>query len=721
MDKSSDNIGQARVAIIGGGAAGLASYRHVRAYPGIRATIFESSTSLGSLWSASNPYYRPELSTNVSRHTVAFSDFPWPTELVQKQDKSLFPYAADVGEYLQNYADKYVRHEDVRLGTKVESVHFQDKKWIVRTSSVERYTSDAEKEHFDYIILASGTFATPYIPSIPGVTESKIPTIHSANFPGPNLFNGKTAAVIGGSLSAVEIAGMLAPYAKTVHHIHKHPFYPLPRNASRGDTEGKGRPTFLPTDIVFNKRSTRETLEERTRPTVGVNRMFHSFLSSVCPPHPCPLDPDKPFRVGISDTYLPGVRSGVIQSHLAKLESINPDTGALRLSSGEEISSVDVIIFATGYSSLLPYISSADKAAIEYDEEDRAIPFLSHRLVLHPDLPQAGFVGLYRGPYFAISEMQAQYLAALIAGEKEWPSEQTMREGVDRERQIREYARNGKCQYPHDDYGGLVETYARLLDRPSPTTKAQVDPTVADQILPVNYGRQESEGVRALEDDMLRTLDWSKRGVWVLRAVFWSWGGRWRVKRVTRNQASGATVATFDGIACFQSRPPSALPIEKTEEEEVKDTERGVLEYLYYEIGSFTQAAGVSSPASQKYIYRYDPITDEISVWLVKEGSSGKEEIDKLFHVIFLSGIESDAGSRFKDHQVQGGWLASGNTRLSEEGEKHTAFYKFCFERGEVQQFGIGYDVGRMLGKDPSYTSEAWYERDGETHGSSSQ
>ncbi|KZT22227.1 FAD/NAD(P)-binding domain-containing protein [Neolentinus lepideus HHB14362 ss-1] len=693
-----------KVAIIGGGIAGIAAYRHLTAYPSIRATIFESSTSLGSLWSGDHRFHRPDLSTNVSRHTVAFSDMPWSPQQVKVHGKSLFPYSADVGDYLHRYAHQYVRNEDVKLGAIVENIRFDDEKWIVQIRSA---AGDSQEAYFDFVILASGTFTTPYIPHVPGAAESRIPIIHSANFPAPETFQGKTALVIGGSLSGVEISGMLAPYAKEVHHVHKHPFYPLARNVSNGDTAGKGRPTFLPTDIVFNRRSVRETMEERTRPTREANKMFHSFLSSVCPSHPFPADSDEPSRVGISDMYLPGVRSGVIHSHLAKLESVDPETGTAYLSSGEEISSVDVIIFGTGYTTSLPYLPSSEKAALEYESDNRSVPFLSHHLVLHPDLPRAGFVGLYRGPYFAISEMQAQYLAALIAGEKEWPSEKEMRGGVERERQIREYARDGRCQYPHDDYGGLVETYARLLDRPSPTLQAsEVEPAVADQILPVNYPRQRTADVRAAEADMLETLRLSRSGVWVLRAVFWSWGGRWRVKRVIRHSTPAAGNETFDGWATFHVRPPSAISVAHAKPGAV-EPERGVLEYLYEETGTSTTATSISSPARKKYIYRYNPVTDAISVWFVKEGASGKEEIESWFHDIVLSDTENDAEQYFKDHEEFGGWLARGDERFCAP-DVYKPFYRFCFKRGEVQQFGIGYDV---RGPEKNHVSETWYER----------
>ncbi|TFK53697.1 hypothetical protein OE88DRAFT_1272174 [Heliocybe sulcata] len=733
VDSSETNL--KRVAIIGGGAAGLAAYRHVTAYPTLKATIFEKLPSLGGLWSNDFPHHRSDMSTNVSRHSCAFSDFPWPIEEIKKQAKDVFPYADDVGKYLHLYAEHQVHPKDLRLRTKVESAWFEDQQWVIATSGEDTATKSQE-ERFDYLVFASGFFSSPLIPSVSGLAQSQIPVIHSANFTASDSYLGKKVAVVGGSLSAAEIVGSLASHAAKIHHIHTLPFYPIPRYVPDGQSVEAGRPTFLPSDLVFNKRSTRKSMEEQTRPTVEMNRKKHEYLSSLCPPLPYPPNRDDPPRVGISDTYVSGLRSGVIVQHLARLEWVDGSTSNLRLSSGEDITSVDAIILGTGYTTEFPYLSSEQKAALEYEADNPMVPFLSHRLVLHPDLPQAGFVGLYRGPYFAVIELQARYLAALFAGEKGWPSEAEMRAGVEQERQIRELVRDRKRQFPHSDYGGLVETYAQLLNLPSPLSGSlRGDSAVADHILACNYPREPNEKVSALEADISRTLQLSKSGAWVLGAVFRSWCGRWKVDRVIRHDMQGGMDGTFDGIATFYLRSPSILPkdpsklrprdpaacsqpdgITQDYMERMNDTEAGLVEYLYHEGGTFTTSTGISFQAHRKYVYRYHPTTDTISAWFVKGGAFGSApdqgEIDYWFHDIVLSPqSNSDLGLWFYEHRDEGGWIAKGDEHLCVR-DVYSPVYRFCFQGNEVQEFGIGYDV---RGPDKGYVSEAWYARDPKT------
>lgn len=55
--------------------------------------------------------------TNLSRFTVAFSDFSW--ESVLGDDVPMFPQARQVGRYLSAYSERYIPKEVLRLGHRV--------------------------------------------------------------------------------------------------------------------------------------------------------------------------------------------------------------------------------------------------------------------------------------------------------------------------------------------------------------------------------------------------------------------------------------------------------------------------------------------------------------------------------------------------------------------------------------------------------------------------
>jgi cation diffusion facilitator CzcD-associated flavoprotein CzcO len=54
--------------------------------------------------------------TNLSRFTVAFSDLAWESVI---PDVPTFPQAAQVGEYLACYAERYIPDHVLRLGCRV--------------------------------------------------------------------------------------------------------------------------------------------------------------------------------------------------------------------------------------------------------------------------------------------------------------------------------------------------------------------------------------------------------------------------------------------------------------------------------------------------------------------------------------------------------------------------------------------------------------------------
>ena len=100
------------VAVIGFGAAGLVATRHLLRC-GLRAIVFEGRRYPGGAWSTvhdvdgSNRLKMwDSLSTNLSKYTCAFSDYPWA------DDAPTFASSGHMSRYLEGYADKYVLNND---------------------------------------------------------------------------------------------------------------------------------------------------------------------------------------------------------------------------------------------------------------------------------------------------------------------------------------------------------------------------------------------------------------------------------------------------------------------------------------------------------------------------------------------------------------------------------------------------------------------------------
>jgi hypothetical protein len=171
--------------------------------------------------------------------------------------------------------------------------------------------------------------------------------------------------------------------------------------------------------------------------------------------------------VAISDHFAPLVDRGVIEARGA-LRALEPRAagGAGRVLDGAGAaglaracfqdgtdSAIDGCVFATGYGCTeLGHILPADVlAGASYAPADGLQPLLLHLHTLHPTERSLGFAGVYRGPFFAVLELQARLLAALWAGARPPPSDAELLEGCQAACAVRDgETGHGRSQFPLD-------------------------------------------------------------------------------------------------------------------------------------------------------------------------------------------------------------------------------------------------------------------------------
>ena len=104
-----------RVAVIGAGAAGLASARWLLDAK-LEPVVFERTNAVGGLWRPDTGLAYPSLRTNTSKQTTAFSDLPFDDPLPDH------PFRDDVLAYLERYADLVDVRPRIRFGRDVTAV-----------------------------------------------------------------------------------------------------------------------------------------------------------------------------------------------------------------------------------------------------------------------------------------------------------------------------------------------------------------------------------------------------------------------------------------------------------------------------------------------------------------------------------------------------------------------------------------------------------------------
>jgi len=375
----------------------------------------------------------------------------------------------------------------------------------VSTSTVWNDSNEEYAEDFDFLVVASGYFARPYIPDIPGLKQFTGRVIHSSALgKGHDPVNDEdlirgNIAVLGGSMSGVEAASTFAmhhsslkyanvckdiPASRSIYHISSRPFWTLPTYLPH--TFPSSRTTFLPLDLTMYDLDRRPAgpIEYNLGPipkekAAKTNSYFESLLGAEYEQfghvHQGASQDSisRPPWVAIGNEYAGFVRTKMIVPKMGRTVSIHPNSttglASIKIESpgGESsiLENIGSIVMATGFSPFesLFYLPRDILSILEYTPKDSFLPLvLDQGGTFRSEIPDLGFVGYYRGPYWGAMEMQARFLGKTWAqAASDLPKTDIQRENIRLLRQPSTQAWRG--QFPMGDYVGLMETFAKEL------------------------------------------------------------------------------------------------------------------------------------------------------------------------------------------------------------------------------------------------------------------
>ena len=429
-----------RIAIIGAGPSGLVSAKACLEN-GLEPTVFEKSSVIGGVWASSA---WSGMHTNLSKWSCMFSDFPWPDDM---QD---FPIQSEVLEYFKNYADKFDVTDHIRLNSEVSLLKKNKSGWFLGTKD--------GVEKFDAAIIASGFFTEEVIPDLKGQRNFQGQIFHSSQFMPSSVTADQRIVVCGGSFSAYELASEFAKVSNVpVAHVFRRPAWVLKRNFP------VGQDVTIPVDFAsysrkFNESKAGLTVEEIRRGTID---FFNKAFGNPKDIHPDlavtdnPLEP--PFIV-ISDDYLDLVKAGRIIP--VRGVSYRFNRNSMCIDSRREVVA-DTVVMATGFRATLPFLNEGDKAKIEFDEDNQFMPAILSDAVWPNEIQDMGFVGFYRGSFFAIMELQARWVAGVFSENIAPLSQGDLMTGLEKARGIRTAI--PRPQFPYGDYVDFADRLAKKI------------------------------------------------------------------------------------------------------------------------------------------------------------------------------------------------------------------------------------------------------------------
>lgn len=182
--------------IVGGGQAGLAAGYYLKKKQ-VPFLILEASTQAGSSWSAR--YDSLRLFTFSRYNNLPGIDFPG--------HKDRFPTKDEVADYLSSYADKL--QLPMLLNHSVELLTKEGKRFSVRASG--------KTFSCDNVIVATGPFQTPFIPSFHHQLDGSIFQLHSSQYKNPSQLAQGDVLVVGAGNSGVQIVEELVATSRQVY------------------------------------------------------------------------------------------------------------------------------------------------------------------------------------------------------------------------------------------------------------------------------------------------------------------------------------------------------------------------------------------------------------------------------------------------------------------------------------------------------------------------
>jgi len=320
-----------RYCLVGAGPAGLVMARTLLA-EGVPFDWFERQGDVGGIWTMDDPGSPMYSSAHFisSRYTSGFVGYLMP------DDYPDYPSWEQVRDYIRSFARAYGLYDHVTLGVAVTKAEPLDlDRWRVTLS-------DGQVREYDGLIAAPGVTWHPSFPDLPGASEFAGEIRHSSTYCRPQEFAGRRVLIIGAGNSGVDIACDAARSADAAYLSVRRGYRFLPKHVHG-----------LPTDAVLT----------------GV----------IDPPRGVSLSGEPAALVDalvgdLTRLGLPAPDHDLLQSHPIMNSQVlhclqhgdliaKPDVECLTATGARFVdgssAEVDLVLLATGYQYLLPFLDSS--------------------------------------------------------------------------------------------------------------------------------------------------------------------------------------------------------------------------------------------------------------------------------------------------------------------------------------------------------------------------
>ncbi len=211
------------VLVIGAGFSGLYMLHRLRQL-GLRTQVLEMAENVGGTW-LFNRYPGARCDIESIEYSYSFSE-----EIEQEWVwTESMPAQPEIEAYLNFVADRLDLRRDIRFGTKVVAMTFDEEAaiWSVRTEAGETF-------RVPFVVAASGILSVPLEPDIRGMDTFAGASLFTSRWPeGGAELAGERVGVIGTGSTGVQLIPVVAREALHLSVFQRSPAYTLPWRVHR--------------------------------------------------------------------------------------------------------------------------------------------------------------------------------------------------------------------------------------------------------------------------------------------------------------------------------------------------------------------------------------------------------------------------------------------------------------------------------------------------------
>jgi cation diffusion facilitator CzcD-associated flavoprotein CzcO len=369
-----------RVAVIGAGSSGLAA-AHNLLDAGFEVNVLEREHDLGGSWNQDTPQGRVHDSATMisSRPMTEYPDFPMPAEFPD------YPDHRQALAYLRAYSGSFELDRHIRYDTAVTSVNRTPAGWTITMGN-------GDKSSWDAVVIANGHNWQPHFPRYAEDFDGE--SLHSGAYRNSGILKGKRVLVIGRGNSGCDIAAEAADHASLVVSSGRRGYHFIPKYMI-------GTPSDQVGEALIRRGL---SLERRRRMTEwGIEQEIGRIQDFGLPAPDHELFESHPV---INSRFPLAVRDGKVKPK-PDVTGFHGSTASFADGTEQDF---DVVIFATGYKAVAPFLQG--ELSAWWNDGRPAL----HLNVFHPSIDTLFFAGLIQpdSGQFGLVHWQSRAIAAFL-------------------------------------------------------------------------------------------------------------------------------------------------------------------------------------------------------------------------------------------------------------------------------------------------------------------